>query len=129
MTYLLDTNWLLDYVGAKAAAIALVSELTAEEIALSVITLGEVYEGVFHKPLTNRQQVALDRMVTSSTLYAVDVKIAREYARVRAQLRSSGNLIPDNDLWIAATALAYNLTLVSRDPHFQRVQELRVYVL
>lgn len=33
-------------------------------------------------------------------------------------------LSPDNDLWIAATALAYDLTLVSRGAHFQRVPRL-----
>ncbi|MFH1141112.1 MAG: type II toxin-antitoxin system VapC family toxin [Chloroflexota bacterium] len=127
MTYLLDTNWLLDYVGGKTAAITLLNQLAAEEIALSVITLGEVYEGIYRKPLTNRQQMALDGMVTSSTLFGIDVKVATEYARIRAQLRSTGNLIPDNDLWIAATAVAYDLVLVSRDAHFQRVPGLKVY--
>lgn len=127
MTYLLDTNWLLDYVGGKTAAITLLNQLAAEEIALSVITLGEVYEGVYRKPLTNRQQMALDGMVTSSTLFDVDVKVATEYARIRAQLRSTGNPIPDNDLWIAATAVAFDLVLVSRDAHFQRVPGLRVH--
>lgn len=37
-----------------------------------------------------------------------------------------GLLIPDNDIWIAATAAQYGLTLAARDAHFKRISGLSV---
>ena len=60
-------------------------------------------------------------------LIAPDVDIARMYATLRCRLRSQGLLIADNDLWIAATALARDLILVSRDRYCSRIPGLGIY--
>jgi len=57
----------------------------------------------------------------------VDFEISRRYGRIRRDLRLQGRLLADNDLWIAATALAHDLTLVTRDKHFERVPGLKLY--
>jgi tRNA(fMet)-specific endonuclease VapC len=44
------------------------------------------------------------------------------------QLRVTGRLIPENDIWIAALACQYDLTVVSRDKHFGQVADLEVLV-
>jgi tRNA(fMet)-specific endonuclease VapC len=55
-------------------------------------------------------------------------QIVERFARQRAALRRQGQLIPDMDLLIAATALEENLTLVTRNiRHFERIPELRLY--
>jgi tRNA(fMet)-specific endonuclease VapC len=46
------------------------------------------------------------------------------YGRIAQQLRRKGRPIPQNDIWIAATALQYDLTLVTRDEHFKQVEGL-----
>jgi len=43
------------------------------------------------------------------------------------KLRAQGQPLADNDLWIAATALAYDLTLVTRNQHFRRIPDLKLY--
>jgi tRNA(fMet)-specific endonuclease VapC len=53
-------------------------------------------------------------------------KTAEIYGTIKADLEIKGQPIPDNDLWIAATALEYGLSLASRDQHFQRVPGLSV---
>ena len=54
--------------------------------------------------------------------------IVARFARLRAALRQQGQLIPDMDLFIAATALEEELTLVTRNVrHFARLPELKVY--
>jgi len=45
--------------------------------------------------------------------------------RVYYGLRKKGNPIPTNDMWIAATALQYNLALFSYDKHFQAIDGLK----
>jgi tRNA(fMet)-specific endonuclease VapC len=39
-------------------------------------------------------------------------------------MKRIGKPIPDNDLWIAALCVQHNLTLISRDPHFDRIPQL-----
>ena len=51
-----------------------------------------------------------------------------QFARIRARLRRQGQLIPDLDLLIAATAVTHGLTLVTRNRrHFERIPELALY--
>ncbi len=50
------------------------------------------------------------------------------FGRHRSVLRRQGNMIPDMDLLIAATALNYDLTLMTRNiRHFARIPDLRLY--
>lgn len=41
------------------------------------------------------------------------------------KLRLKGRPLPENDVWIAALAMQYALTLVTRDAHFQEVENLQ----
>ncbi|GAC1453024.1 MAG: hypothetical protein PVSMB4_13700 [Ktedonobacterales bacterium] len=51
---------------------------------------------------------------------------AHIYGQIKQDLKLSGRTIPDNDLWIAATALQYDVTLAARDAHFDWITGLRV---
>ena len=55
-----------------------------------------------------------------------DVETARFYGDVKDILRKKGNPIHENDIWIAATALQHDLSLISRDEHFSFVDDLEV---
>lgn len=52
--------------------------------------------------------------------------MCKQYAETKTALRRKGKPIPENDIWIAAFALANDLTLVARDEHFDHVDGLRV---
>jgi tRNA(fMet)-specific endonuclease VapC len=54
--------------------------------------------------------------------------VAVYYGQIRASLRKRGRPIPDNDIWIAATAQHHQLTVVSRDPHFKEIEHLPLEV-
>jgi tRNA(fMet)-specific endonuclease VapC len=45
--------------------------------------------------------------------------------KLRINYGSKGRSLPENDIWIAALALQYNLTLVTRDAHFQEIKNLQ----
>lgn len=57
---------------------------------------------------------------------AITVAVAEEYTGIRVALRQQGAMIPEADLWIAATALSFGYILVTRDAHFSRVPGLVV---
>ena len=55
-----------------------------------------------------------------------DANTAKLYGRIKQGLHAKGQMIPDNDLWIAATALQYGLTLAARDEHFNWLTGLSI---
>lgn len=127
MRFLLDTNWIISFLNGRQEAIDLIANLTDQGFGFSVISYGETYEGLVNSPAFDQNVRPLDDLASLADVLRADITTAVHYARVRSDLRSKGQLIPDNDLWIAATALAHDLTLVTRDWHFERVPGLKLY--
>lgn len=91
---------------------------------LSAVALGELIFGAKHSsnpPLSLARTLAL---TNSLAHLPVDTMTAELYGDMRHDLATRGLLIPDNDIWIAATAAQYGLTLATRDAHFQRITGL-----
>lgn len=51
---------------------------------------------------------------------------ARQYGEIKNKLRKKGRPLPENDIWIAALALQYDLILVTRDQHFDEIDNLKL---
>ncbi|MFW6111105.1 MAG: type II toxin-antitoxin system VapC family toxin [Thermoproteota archaeon] len=88
--------------------------------AISVITLIEVLRGL--KP--EKVDTVKELMEESFYLLPIDNKTIKTYCPLYQHLKGEGELIPDADLLIAATAISHHLPLKSRDKHFQRLQKL-----
>lgn len=76
-----------------------------EQIFVPAVVLGELYFGVLK---SQRQEANLSRVeefTTASNVLPVDAGVARHYGEPRNGLRRIGRPIPENDIWIAATAL------------------------
>ncbi len=127
MIYLLDADWIISFLNGRPNAVHTVAELAEEGIVISVITWGEIYEGLLGLPDSDRRLAEFEEFTYNIDIISPDVVVARQYAHTRSQLRAQGLLIPDNDLWIPATALAFDLTLASRDQHFARVPGLGIH--
>lgn len=56
----------------------------------------------------------------------LDELVSIEYGKIKSSLRKKGSPIPENDIWIAAIALRHNLTLVTRDKHFNEITGLKL---
>jgi tRNA(fMet)-specific endonuclease VapC len=125
--YLLDSDWVISFLNGRPAAVTLVSRLADSGLAMTIITYGEIYEG-FQRGLLNEEALdRFERFAATLDLLSPNLDAARFYGQCRAQLRAQGLLVPDNDLWTAAIALAHDLTLVSRDRHFARIANLKLY--
>lgn len=93
------------------------SNLLPDELAVSVVTIGELQVGIL---------TAKDAAVKSKRLKTyrgalrfnpvdIDQQIAEDWATLRVTLRESGRSVSVNNLWIAATALALGVPLVTQD--------------
>jgi len=69
----------------------------------------------------------LDQFVEGRILLTCDLLVAREYGRLKSELKAQGTPLPENDMWIAAIALRYGLTVTSRDRHFREIGGLAVF--
>jgi predicted nucleic acid-binding protein len=96
-----------------------------EQIFVSAISVGELHAGVelARDDTTRSARLArLTAVVASVPVLPVDGSVAARYGELR---RASGR-VPANDLWIAATALAHDMTLVTRDERLAAVPLVRV---
>ncbi|HUE74141.1 MAG TPA: type II toxin-antitoxin system VapC family toxin [Pirellulaceae bacterium] len=97
----------------------------ADRISINATVLGELYYGALRSPRVEDSLQRIETFLDSVAIRRCTENTARHYARIKAELQSQGLPIPENDLWIAATAVQHNLTLVARDEHFDRIANLR----
>ncbi|ODS35082.1 hypothetical protein BEH94_03785 [Candidatus Altiarchaeales archaeon WOR_SM1_SCG] len=103
------------------------TSLLDEGLAVSVISLAELYEGVYGSDNPERRMKGLNDFLTSVNVLEVNNEISRVFGKKRAALRKEGKLIDNFDLLIAATCLHYDLTLITNNTqHFGRIEELNI---
>ena len=128
MRYLVDSDWLIDAAIGRPRAQRTLDRLSDEGLAVSIIAVAEVYEGAFGTPDPQATLAGLRDFLSDFAILPLTDPIIEHFARMRAALRQQGQLIPDMDLFIAATALDADLTLVTRNVrHFERIPDLRLY--
>jgi len=122
----LDTS---GYSAFKRGHAGVVAHLRrAEEILLPAIVLGELLGGfeAGRKARRNREELDLFRANPRVRLVSIGEATAERYAVIYASLRSSGQPIPTNDLWIAASVMEHATELVTSDRDFSRVAQILV---
>jgi tRNA(fMet)-specific endonuclease VapC len=126
--FLLDTNILI-YIrrNRPPTVFARFQKLSYGEATLSVITFGELAYGAAKSARRSEAIAQLDELRSALPIIALPENAAEIYGVIRADLEGRGQQIGNNDLWIAAHALAANLILVTNNEReFGRVKGLKV---
>ena len=127
MRYLLDTNWVIDRLRQVERVVRRVEELEPEGIGISIISLAELYEGVFYSRRPEDDERELRNFLQGIEIVDVDDEICRIFAMERGRLRAAGAIIGDFDIMIGATAKRHGLTLLTNNRrHFERIQGLSI---
>jgi tRNA(fMet)-specific endonuclease VapC len=124
MTYLVDTTWIIEYLRGNQEVIQHLRSLRDEGLSIAIVSLAELYEGVFRSNNPSSNEAALKDFLTGVTILSIDEEVCIIFGREMARLRQRGMSVGDMDLLIAATALRHNLTLLTQDQDFQRVENL-----
>ncbi|MCY3805538.1 MAG: type II toxin-antitoxin system VapC family toxin [bacterium] len=113
---------------ARETSRAVRESLLPDELAVSVITIGELHAGVLAAVDTATRQRRLATLTGALALEPVpiDEAIAAAWAGLRLTLREQGRRMPVNDSWIAATAIALSVPVVTQDDDFPPLDELDV---
>jgi len=131
---LFDTTYLIDLVNGDEGAKRRAEEVDAEVIfkAISTITVHEYLRGVYYIYLHDESLLASKLKKAEAELARFEIlpytyEIARTAAEIDATLARKGQSISLPDVLLAATALCYELTLVTRDiEHFKRIPNLKI---
>ncbi|MEO1430896.1 MAG: type II toxin-antitoxin system VapC family toxin [Cyanobacteria bacterium J06633_8] len=121
--YLLDTNIIIALFADEEAIKN--NLIQANEVFIPSNAIGELYYGARKSGRVQANLARVDEFIAKSTVLECDAETARQYGEVKNKLRLKGRPLPENDIWIAAIALQHNLVLVTRDAHFQQVENLQ----
>ena len=128
MSYLVDSDWLIDAQIGPPAAVRTLDHLSAAGVAVSIVSYGEIFEGAHGVQNPEEQLERFRRFLSRFPVVPLSDPIMATFARIRADLRRQRRLIPDFDLAIAATAIHHDLTLLTRNRrHFGRIEGLKLY--
>ncbi|HEX3358638.1 MAG TPA: type II toxin-antitoxin system VapC family toxin [Tepidisphaeraceae bacterium] len=124
MRIVLDTNRYADLDRGVPEVTVRVSE--ANEVYLPFVVLAELHAGFRNGSKRSDNERRLNRFLSQPGIGVIypDEKTVDIYADFSTQLRRQGSPIPDHDIWIAALALQHNLTLYSRDKHFDHLPQI-----
>ncbi len=127
MPFLVDTDWIIHFLNGRSDIIAKLQELSVKGVAISMVSLAELYEGVYYSRNQANDEAALRDFVRTVSVLGIDEEVTRIFGRERGRLRSLGKTVGDLDLLIGATAIQHDLTLLTNNRrHFELLERLRI---
>lgn len=113
---------------ARETGRALRAEALPDQIAVSVITIGELRAGVLAAGDVSTRDRRLGTLTHALSLepILIDGSVAEAWATLRLRLRETRQRMPVNDSWIAATALSLGVPIVTQDEDYVEVADLAV---
>jgi predicted nucleic acid-binding protein len=125
---LIDSDVAIDHMVGRAYAVAALDVAVPQGAGISLITFGEVWEGILTSQRRAQAEWAWDHFLKGVSIVPLDVQTMQTFAEIRKSLRDRGNAIKDFDILIAATTIRHNLTLITRNlKHFDRIDGLTLF--
>jgi len=128
--YLFDSNAISEVFRPRPNELftAWLNTIPREDQYTTALVIGELYTVAYRSQAREKWMKRIDEAVIPAlTVLTMDPRTARIYGQVRGQLMSEGRPVGDSDLQIGASALRFDLTLVTANVrHFQRIPDLRL---
>jgi predicted nucleic acid-binding protein len=126
----LDTNIYCDYAEGIGEVVDVIAT-HGQYLFIPSIVLGELQYGFMKGSRQRFNEKKLRQLVSRLRIEMIDVdaEVARKYALIYLSLEKKGAKIPINDVWIAASCMEVGGTLLTRDQHFQVVEQIETLIL
>ncbi len=126
--YLVDTDYVADYLKGRSHVLPLFKQLVPEGIGINIITFAEVYKGIYYGQHRSQYEKGWRVVLQTTPVIGICRSIAKCYATLRGDLARKGLLIDQPDLFITATVIQHKLTLVTRNLNdFGCIPDLKLY--
>lgn len=130
MKLVLDTNIYSDYAEGLPTVVDFLA-IHGDDIFLPSIVLGELSYGFMKGSRQRFNERKLQEFIRKLQIEIIVINhnVARKYGIIYLSLVKKGTKIPINNVWIAACCMETGGTLVTRDRHFQHVEQIEAVVL
>ena len=130
MKLVLDTNIYCDFAEGLPDAVDAIAAY-GQSIFIPSVVLGELFFGFMKGSRQQFNEKKLRQIVSRLKIEIIDVNsdVARKYAMIYLSLQKRGMKIPINDVWIAACCMEVGGTLLTRDKHFELLDQIEAMVL
>lgn len=124
---LMETNVIVRVLNGDRELINELSKISS--LCTCTVVLGELMYGAAKSAHVVQNKQNAKSFCSRYPLLGVSNIVAEFYGEIKKDLLSHGNVMPENDIWIAATALANDMTVITQDKHFEHIQNLMVIKL
>ena len=124
---LLDTNVLIRYFRGDEPFAELIE--SAESVVVHPVVYAEYLNGLDESKKSGKLlRRRLEDFLDAPPVFLADVSMTTSlyYSKIYKALKDSGRMIPQNDIWIAASAIEKGYVLLTHDEHFSQVPMLRI---
>lgn len=130
MKLVLDTNIYCDFAEGLPDAVDAIATY-GQSIFIPSVVIGELFFGFMKGSRQQFNEKKLRQVVSRLKIEILDVNtdVARKYAMIYLSLQERGIKIPINDVWIAACCMEVGGILLTRDKHFELVDQIEAVVL
>jgi tRNA(fMet)-specific endonuclease VapC len=123
---LLDTDICVELLRGNPQVVRRLQQ-SAGEVAISFMTVGELFYGVERSDQPQQNRGALERFLLSVVCLNAGRDVMEKFGTLKASLARRGEILPDADLLVAATALTRcDLLVTGNTGHFARIAGLKV---
>jgi predicted nucleic acid-binding protein len=123
---LLDTDVCIEMLRGNRSVIDKRHEYD-EEIALSFMSAAELFYGAEKSSQRKKNINLVEELLITVEIIHTNIDVLKRFGELKAALSQSGEILPDADIFIAATALMHCSMLVTGNVnHFRRIAELRI---
>jgi tRNA(fMet)-specific endonuclease VapC len=119
-----DSNAVVALLAGDASVAARLNAAT--EVLLAAAVLGELRYGALNSGRVEENLTRLDQFSSICRFAPVTEAVVHAYAELRVALKKQGRPVPENDIWIAATAKALDAVVITADAHFANFPGLAV---
>ncbi len=124
---LIDTNIASFIFKGSAYAEPYEALLNGRELALSFMSIAELYQWAFIRQWGDRRISQLEQYLSNYLVIPIDNRLCQEWAKLRAETQQSGRALSPQDAWIAATAIRHDIELATHNlKDFQGLRNLRL---
>ena len=127
LSYLIDTDWVIHYLNGNEKIVEKLTSFKKKRLAISVISLAELYEGVYYSRDPTGNEQALRDFLAGVSVLGINEEICKIFGKERDGLRKKGRIIGDFDLLIAPTCIYYDLIVLTNNrKHYEVVEGLKI---
>ena len=126
--FLVDTDIIIYWLNNKYPQInQKIIDVGDDKIFISSITVAELFYGAYNSSNPEKNLKLINDLILEINVINFDPKAGEQFGNIKAELKITGKIINDSDLFIAAAAISNEMKLVTNnEKHFQRIKNLKI---